>query len=140
LLSETGWPNCVGDCTYHNDYGTFSTAKSATDDIQGGSTYAEFNTAGIAWSSVEIGFFRSDCSAYDEFTNHDVSLCTWNWADTYDGWTIDNVYYVRDGNWGFSNYEFTVQIPFFPRGGDYVIVAYYPQDKTNYKILYADVL
>lgn len=50
------------------------------------------------------------------------------------------MYYVRDGNWGFSNYEFTVQIPWFPRGGDYVIVAYDPSDTSNNKIIYEHIL
>jgi hypothetical protein len=44
------------------------------------------------------------------------------------------------GHWGFSNYEFTVQIPYFPRGGDYVIVAYDPADKTNNRIIYEHIL
>jgi hypothetical protein len=115
LESETGWPDCVGDCTYHTDYSTFSAAKDATDDVQGGSTYASFDTAGVSWSSIEIGYFRSDCTDYNDDDGQGYSSCTWNWADTYTGWTIDNVYYVREpmdatdeGNWGFSNYEFTV--------------------------------
>jgi hypothetical protein len=34
LLSETGWPDCHGGCTYHTDYSTFSAAKDATNDVQ----------------------------------------------------------------------------------------------------------
>ena len=103
LMSERGWPNCVGDCTYHSDYDAFSLAKDATDDIQAGTTYASFDTSGVSWGTVEIGFFRGNCIDLDGY-----ATCTWDWSDSYAGWEIDNVYFVRDGNWGFSNYEFTV--------------------------------
>jgi hypothetical protein len=91
------------------------------DVIQGGSSFASFDTSGLDWSAVAIGYFRADCTDLSE-----ANSCTWNWNDDYSDWYMSRVYFVRENDWDFSRYEFTFEIPFFPRGGSYVIVAYNP--------------
>lgn len=142
INSNFGWPDCGSGCTlWSNDPVGFADEANAAYLAYDGpyssydgyvkAIFSASDTTG--WSEVAIGVFEVDSTCQYP---HSVAC-----RDLQTDWTLRDVFIEH--SWDLNTaarvdtYHLTMSVDEFARAGDYVIMAYDPNDLNNY-VAYAE--